>query len=308
MQNPTLAVGIPVYNEEQNIVPLLKSIRTQHVPTELKAIYLYNDGSTDRTSETIVSVLKEDPWLQEKIVFIDAKENRGKSYGLNQIFDSSSEDILVLVDSDIQLQEQSTLAKIIHPFTEDAVGITSGWYRFPEELNTTSRVMNFSSMVVREVGTFKPLYLCHGGIVGLRKDAYKALYPITTPSRIDAYMYLAVTQMGFRYNFVRDVYVSIDYAHNNHLSLAWFIKIQRRSTTYPKEFLQAFNKEIIQNETGLSLKEKVLPLARSLVRHPVDGTIYLCYKTIAFCSNVMYNPTYRQPSTWRTNERTQSHS
>ena len=78
---PTISIGIPAYNEAENIQNLLRCILSQDMSLyTLEEIYVISDGSTDRTVEEASSI------ADSRIKVTDVKERIGKSEHLNSFF------------------------------------------------------------------------------------------------------------------------------------------------------------------------------------------------------------------------------
>lgn len=148
------SVGIPIYNEEFNIVKLLKSIRKQKLDEyNLVSIILYNDGSTDGTNLKILELIKQEKWFEHKIIYFLSNKNKGKACGLNRIFERCNEEFIVLIDSDMVLDNINTFSVLLNPLVNDRfIGLTNGWYRILNKKNCLSQVLNFSLDILREIG------------------------------------------------------------------------------------------------------------------------------------------------------------
>lgn len=88
-----LSVVIPVYNEINTILEILR--RVKDVPIE-KEIIVVDDGSTDGTREA----LKEIKEKNIKIFF--NKRNRGKGYSIRRGFKYASGEIVIIQDADLE--------------------------------------------------------------------------------------------------------------------------------------------------------------------------------------------------------------
>ena len=82
VENPKISLVIPMYNEEKNALPIIRSIQNQNLQ-ELEIICV-NDNSNDSTLSILKSLQKEDP----RIVIITNKVNRGVIY--NRIYGGMS--------------------------------------------------------------------------------------------------------------------------------------------------------------------------------------------------------------------------
>ena len=78
VDNPKISLVIPMYNEENNVLPIIRSIQNQNLQ-EVEIICV-NDNSNDSTLSILKSLQKEDP----RIVIITNRVNRGVIY--NRIY------------------------------------------------------------------------------------------------------------------------------------------------------------------------------------------------------------------------------
>ena len=69
--NPKISIIIPIYNQEKNIIPTIRSIQNQSLE-EIEIICI-NDNSSDNTSKTLEALKKEDP----RISILTNKSQRG---------------------------------------------------------------------------------------------------------------------------------------------------------------------------------------------------------------------------------------
>lgn len=92
-----LSVIIPAYNEEKRLPKTLKSIdeylKRQNYPYQ---IIVVNDGSRDRTSQTVVNLQKEIANLK----LIDRKINKGKGYSVKEGMLAGQGDYRLFMDAD----------------------------------------------------------------------------------------------------------------------------------------------------------------------------------------------------------------
>ena len=82
VEHPKISLVIPMYNEEKNIIQIIRSIQNQNLQ-EVEIICV-NDNSNDGTLQLLNSLQKEDP----RITIITNKVNRGVIY--NRIFGGMS--------------------------------------------------------------------------------------------------------------------------------------------------------------------------------------------------------------------------
>src|SRR3989337_1433871 len=95
---PTIIIGIPAFNEEDNLGKLLRGLKMQRVKKgQITKVIVASDGSIDKTVD-IVKTFK-----YSKVILIEGKKRRGKAYRQNQIIKLCNSDILVLLDADTLL-------------------------------------------------------------------------------------------------------------------------------------------------------------------------------------------------------------
>lgn len=92
---PKLSVVVTVYNEEENIRPLIEAISSALQDYEYEIVYV-DDGSTDKT----VSVLKS--VIHDRLKIIELKKNYGQSLALMAGIDQASGEYIVTMDGDLQ--------------------------------------------------------------------------------------------------------------------------------------------------------------------------------------------------------------
>lgn len=96
-----IEVILPVYNEVQNILPLVKQLDTvqEKLSTQASLSYLFiNDGSTDGSKELLERLFKE----REDIRVVNLIHNFGHGAALSAGIDYFEGDIAVFMDADLQ--------------------------------------------------------------------------------------------------------------------------------------------------------------------------------------------------------------
>lgn len=95
LENYTLSVVIPCYNERENIVTIVEKIL--ETPILKKEIIVVDDMSTDGTREILEKKVKP---LVSKIVY--HKQNGGKGAALKTGFAHATGDIVIIQDADLE--------------------------------------------------------------------------------------------------------------------------------------------------------------------------------------------------------------
>jgi glycosyltransferase involved in cell wall biosynthesis len=98
-ENYFISIVAPAYNEEQNIYPFYERIKkVLDSITENWEIVCVNDGSKDRTLETLVELHNKD----KRVKVIDLSRNFGKEIALTAGLDNCKGDLIIPIDIDLQ--------------------------------------------------------------------------------------------------------------------------------------------------------------------------------------------------------------
>ncbi|MDA3930770.1 MAG: glycosyltransferase family 2 protein [Prolixibacteraceae bacterium] len=90
-----LSLVICVYNEEDNIQPLVEQIKVALTNFDFEAIFV-DDGSTDKTRSKIRAI------NDERFVLVELKKNYGQSSALQAGIDIAEGEYIVTLDGDLQ--------------------------------------------------------------------------------------------------------------------------------------------------------------------------------------------------------------
>jgi glycosyltransferase involved in cell wall biosynthesis len=123
-----ISVIIPVFNEEENILPLYEKLTSvlERVAKDYEVIFI-DDGSSDDTLSILKPICKKDP----RIKFISFSRNYGQTSALSAGIDFSKGKIIIPMDGDLQNDPEdipSLLQKI-----EEGYDVVSGWRKFRKD-------------------------------------------------------------------------------------------------------------------------------------------------------------------------------
>jgi len=114
-------VGIPAFNEEQNIGRLLDFL-IKDVPEEIESIYVVSSGSTDRTDEIVISRQTED----SRIHLITEPEREGKASAMNTLLSKAEDyEAIVCIDAD-HLPAPNAVKLLVESLKNNKLGVVSG--------------------------------------------------------------------------------------------------------------------------------------------------------------------------------------
>ena len=98
MNNETLSIVIPVYNEASSLIELYEEIKVNVSSFSLWEILFIDDGSTDDSGEIIRSLYEKD----KRIKLIQFHRNYGKSAALSEGFNMATGNYILTMDADLQ--------------------------------------------------------------------------------------------------------------------------------------------------------------------------------------------------------------
>lgn len=125
---PSLAICIPLRNEERNVVKLLDSLKRALGPN--MQVYLYEDRSTDETRNLLLQQTHQD----DRFTIIDGIELpsdwAGKVHACHQLSLVAKEDYLLFLDADITLMPD-TIPRLYATMRQENASFLSGFPSFP---------------------------------------------------------------------------------------------------------------------------------------------------------------------------------
>jgi glycosyltransferase involved in cell wall biosynthesis len=118
----TLSILIPVFNEEENIVPLHERL-TQALQKTGRAyeILFIDDGSSDGSLELLLDITQKNP----NVKVISFSRNFGQTAALSAGIDFSRGEILIPMDGDLQNDPEDILSLLQK--IEEGYDVVSGW-------------------------------------------------------------------------------------------------------------------------------------------------------------------------------------
>lgn len=97
MDNFLISIIVPIYNEEENIIPLTKKL-TQVVNQYRYEIIFINDGSTDKSPQILKKITRENKQMK----LISFNRNFGHQASLTCGYSFSKGDCVISIDADLQ--------------------------------------------------------------------------------------------------------------------------------------------------------------------------------------------------------------
>lgn len=117
-QNPSLAIVVPCYNEEESLPKTIKVldvlleglIATQKISAESK-VYFVDDGSRDNTWQILHNTALQNP----KVIAIRLSRNKGHQNALYAGLCTTTEDITISIDADLQ-DDPANIEKMVDEY------------------------------------------------------------------------------------------------------------------------------------------------------------------------------------------------
>ena len=132
-----VSVGVCAFNEEGNIRQCLESITSQVLKEfSIVEIIVVSSASTDRTEQIVENYTLTDA----RVRLVRQESREGKSSAVNLFMREAVGDVLILVNADNKLEED-TLNHLLSPFIDESIGMTGG---HPVPVNSKDTIVGFA--------------------------------------------------------------------------------------------------------------------------------------------------------------------
>lgn len=267
MDKKKLTIAIPAYNEEVNIVNLLKSILSQKMERYiLEKIIVMSDGSRDSTVKNAKQV------KSKKIIIKNFSDRAGKNFRINQVFKQNKNTIVVL-DADIKVIDKHFIAKLCDPILK-GFDLTSCYVDYLKPKNTFEKVLGVSIDIINEVFTKQNngnnVYTCRGvGRAFSASLAHKINFPGVAGD--DAYSYFYCKKNNYKYYFVKNAKAYIRLPNN----VTDHIKQSSRFQESKKTMQKLFKLIDISSEYDIPILKLLPAITKSLIKKPLLTLVYI---------------------------------
>lgn len=187
---PSVAICMSAYMEEQTIEAKAESLLAMAEAYGPAKIYVYVDGSTDRTAALL------EPY-RDRLHLVVSPVRTGKTAGLNELIAISGEDLLAFTDANVGARPDALLG-LLPRFSDPEVSAVSARlvYLNPDETGTsgsTAAYWNLEEQVKRVESETIGLIGVDGALFMIRREAY-----VPAPPHLidDLYVSLMVTLNG----------------------------------------------------------------------------------------------------------------
>jgi glycosyltransferase involved in cell wall biosynthesis len=114
-----ISVIVPVYNEEQTVVPLLERLLAVSMPAD-REVLVINDGSTDGTEAGLNELARRQP-----LRVLHATTNAGKGSAIRVGLAYASGEIVAIQDADLEL-DPADLPRLLDPILKAETAVVYG--------------------------------------------------------------------------------------------------------------------------------------------------------------------------------------
>lgn len=121
-----LSIVIPVYNEQDTVVPVIEKVVAVELPDGIeKEIIIVNDASTDGSHSRIENYVSAFGSQSTTIKFITHLENKGKGGAIHTAIHSVSGDYMIIQDADLEL-DPGDYVHLLGPVLNDKADVVYG--------------------------------------------------------------------------------------------------------------------------------------------------------------------------------------
>ena len=143
-----ISVIVPLYNETESLPELAAWIRrVMEANGYTYEILMVDDGSTDGSWDTVLSLSKENPAIHG----ISFRRNYGKSAALYEGFAAVEGDVVITMDADLQ-DSPDEIPELYRMIKEEGYDVVSGWKQHRQDnkltKNLPSKLYNWTARKV----------------------------------------------------------------------------------------------------------------------------------------------------------------
>lgn len=265
----SISIGIPVFNEQETIVSVVKSLLSQNRDSFiLDRIIIVSDGSTDNT----VSEIESNFGKSKTVKLIKSKKRLGKSARLLEIFSVNNSDKILIFDGDISIKDSRLVSKLIKQFKIKDVALVSGNTQPERPKSFFGRIWyaneNLWYLTRKNYNNGNNLYNNSGQSIALTRDFAKRVFLPKNTIADQQFVYLSTIKENVKFKFVEN---AISY----YIPPSTFrdIVLQIRRTINEGDFLGRHFGNDYDKYFFMPFRFKIIGLLRALRRDPYFTTL-----------------------------------
>lgn len=204
MNKLTVTIGIPAYNEEDNINLLLDSVflqKSKHY--SIDKIIVVSDGSTDKT----LGILRK----YKGITILLNKKRIGQQRSQNKMLDICSSDVFVLLEADTVIESADTLDNLIIAFIHNKdkkIGMLAGMPNVINPKNFFESILFHGYKIKRQlfskIRNGENVYSSGGHSIRLIPSSTISWFRWKENLPEDSYLYLSIKARGYKLLLVKN--------------------------------------------------------------------------------------------------------
>jgi glycosyltransferase involved in cell wall biosynthesis len=167
----SLSVVVPVFDEEENVRPLVERVvaaaRELELPFELIVV---DDGSRDDTLPRLRRLAEETP----ELVILALRRNFGQTLALQAGLDRARGDVIVTMDGDLQ-NDPADIPRLLHAL-EQGADVVSGWRRQRQDTLILRKVPSWVANRMIRALTRVPVHDQGCSLKAYRRDIIEAIH------------------------------------------------------------------------------------------------------------------------------------
>ena len=164
-----ISVVIPLYNEAESLPELTEWIeRVMRENSFSYEIIFVNDGSTDKSWETITRLKEKNPSIHG----VSFSRIYGKSPALDTGFRRAAGDVVITMDADLQ-DSPDEIPELYRMITEEGYDLVSGWKKKRYDPLSKTIPTKLFNATARKVSGIKNLHDFNCGLKAYRREVVK---------------------------------------------------------------------------------------------------------------------------------------
>jgi len=262
---PTVTVAISAFNEENNIEAFLRSVLKQEEKGFiLENIWIFDDGSTDKTTDRVKEV------KSSKIKLFNDHNRIGKSSRLNELYQKLQSDILVQSDADIVMAHKHVIHDLIQPLIkEPKVAMCGGDPRPLPGSTFTEKAVNCTVEAYIPLRTTlrggNNIFSVDGRLLAYKKELVKKMHIPETMTSNDKFTYYSCLTLGYEYRNVPTARV----LYRSPKTLKDQLRQNGRFVCSPIKHSRYFPAKLIKRETYIPKDFIIKNTLKQFIRHPL---------------------------------------
>ncbi len=270
----TLTIGIPAYNEKENITGVLNSILKQKQESYvLEKIIVFCDGSNDGTQNVVKSLIKKNP----KIELVDDGRRLWKLRRLMQLYEINTSEIVMVFDADVILGSNVVIEKMMGCFNDPQM-VMVNVNSVPVEPRTFTEKMIWTWTKLwfearKDINGGDSINNARGCGTALRKSFSKKIDYLTTITSEAQFLYCMVKKFHLKYRFLKDecVYFRLPDNIKDYLT-------QKNRTNHETEILASYFGRKILPLYKVPRVNKIRALAYMTLVSPVNLVMSILFQ------------------------------